>query len=272
MELTECPKCGFEQPEGEECRACGIIFAKYRPYPPSPEPDSSEVLFDEHSPQKGWRYYFRVFRLLSVACAILGLLLIVWPTSPPRIQIDPASAARASHKVREFTAAAQNGKAGNLEMNEAELNAWLGTILDLPSSRAMETRNPESSHQNIGLAGYDNPSPETLPSREEVQSNVSDVRVTLNGDRVRTHVTFSLYGAPITFQLEGRLRALNGYLRLEPTAGRLGSFPIPAFTLGNAVDRLFTSQENREKFRLPAGIEDIRVVDSQLKVRLKGTQ
>jgi hypothetical protein len=27
--LVECPKCGFTQPDGEECIACGIVFAKY---------------------------------------------------------------------------------------------------------------------------------------------------------------------------------------------------------------------------------------------------
>jgi hypothetical protein len=27
--FVECPKCGFTQPDGEECIACGIIFAKY---------------------------------------------------------------------------------------------------------------------------------------------------------------------------------------------------------------------------------------------------
>ncbi len=30
-ELIVCPKCGHEQPAGEECEACGIIFHKYQP-------------------------------------------------------------------------------------------------------------------------------------------------------------------------------------------------------------------------------------------------
>lgn len=29
-ETTICPKCGFTQPSGPECRRCGLIFAKYR--------------------------------------------------------------------------------------------------------------------------------------------------------------------------------------------------------------------------------------------------
>ena len=50
----ECPKCGFAQPEGAECIACGIIFAKYwavhgppsgaessAPEEPPPEPQTT---------------------------------------------------------------------------------------------------------------------------------------------------------------------------------------------------------------------------------------
>jgi hypothetical protein len=157
-------------------------------------------------------------------------------------------------------------------MDEAELNAWLRTNLDLPSSRNSSNEQRRSSNQKTGLTDPQLESPGADPTLEEVQSNVQDVRITLVEDRVRTHLTFLLYGMPVSFQLEGRLRASNGYLRLEPTAGKLGSFPIPGFTLNKAVDRLFASPENREKFRLPPGIEDIRVVDSQLKVRLEETR
>jgi len=47
----KCPKCGFEQPQAEECLSCGIIIEKYHPQPmrqarpsplPGPEPSSKE--------------------------------------------------------------------------------------------------------------------------------------------------------------------------------------------------------------------------------------
>lgn len=44
-DFVECPKCGFTQPQGDECIACGIIFAKYWAAhgvaQPSPEPPAS---------------------------------------------------------------------------------------------------------------------------------------------------------------------------------------------------------------------------------------
>lgn len=36
MALMECPKCGFQQDEGEECLRCGVLFAKAHPEPPEP--------------------------------------------------------------------------------------------------------------------------------------------------------------------------------------------------------------------------------------------
>ncbi len=32
----QCPKCGFEQPQSDECRACGIIIEKFRHRPANP--------------------------------------------------------------------------------------------------------------------------------------------------------------------------------------------------------------------------------------------
>ena len=64
--------------------------------------------------------------------------------------------------------------------------------------------------------------------------------------------------------MEGRVQVKDGYLHLEPSAGKLGSLPIPRFVLGRAVQRLFESPENREKFKLPQEISDIRVENSEL--------
>jgi hypothetical protein len=172
--------------------------------------------------------------------------------------------------MQEIRAAVHSGTGGTLELSESELNAWLQTNLDLPSARRRSGR----------AAPVPNPAPkadlhslESLgdPAVEEVKSSVSDVRVALIEDRARTHVSFSLYGKAMTFQLEGQLRVESGYLSLQPTAGKIGVLPIPAITLRQAVGRLLNSPENREKFRLPDAIEDIRVVDSQLRVRLRRT-
>ncbi len=81
---------------------------------------------------------------------------------------------------------------------------------------------------------------------------------------MRVHTLFELYGKSLSLELEGKVTTRDGYLRFEPSSGKLGSLPLPGATLRRAVDRLFESPENREKFRLPPEIEDIRVEERKL--------
>ena len=107
------------------------------------------------------------------------------------------------------------------------------------------------------------PPPATI---EEVQSNVRDVRVKIEGDRIVGYVLFNIRGKDMSLTLEGGLRVENGYLRLDADAMKLGSLPIPQATVERAVARLFDSPENREQFRVPASVRDIRVDNGDLVV------
>ncbi len=88
-------------------------------------------------------------------------------------------------------------------------------------------------------------------------------------DQIEVYVLFNLYGKDLSLMLKGHLEVSDGYLRLTPTAGRLGSLPLTEATLRSAAGRLFESAENREKFRLPAEIRDIRIEGSELVVTAK---
>jgi hypothetical protein len=77
-------------------------------------------------------------------------------------------------------------------------------------------------------------------------------------------VLFELYGKNLSLTLNGHLELRDGYLRLTPTAMKLGSMPIPRATLERAVQQLFDSPDNREQFRVPPEIRDVRVENSSL--------
>jgi hypothetical protein len=73
----------------------------------------------------------------------------------------------------------------------------------------------------------------------------------------------------MSLDLDGHLVNENGYLKFEPVAGKLGSLPLPQSVLDAAVDKLMSSPENREKMKLPDGVNDIQIVNGQAVVSYK---
>jgi len=186
---------------------------------------------------------------MTLAALIVVLVLILRPAPAPVIQVDPQAMVRAEAKVRESRAAASSGQPTPLRLDEAELNAFLAS--------------------SLGLEGSSNAAAGRGPSIEEVRSNVKDVKVTMQDDRVQAYVLFDFHGKDLTLVLEGRLAAKDGYLRFVPTGGKLGSLPIPQSTLEGAVARMLESPENRDKLRLPEGVGDVRIENGQLVVAPK---
>jgi hypothetical protein len=250
MSVT-CPKCGFEQDSGPECRRCGIIMARYKP-PPAPaqqprQATDSPTLQVSSSGffQQFVREFVRAARWVIPVVAILVLISILRQAPPPQIKTDPTAAQRIETKMEDLQAAAAAGQPYTLQMNEAELNSWLTRSLALAPQ---------------GLAGG------APTSIEEAQSTMRDIKIELLSDSLRAYVIFDFHGKNLSLLLEGRLFVQNGYLRFAPMSGKLGSLPIPQFTLDRAVSGLFDSPANKEKFLLPTEIRDVRIEDSEVVV------
>lgn len=252
MDLT-CPKCGFLQNGGEECLRCGLIFARHKKCNvPAGKPETIARADTGRILLRAWlKRGCLVFRWLSLGVVLLVAMLVL--KQPPRPEIDTAPQAmeQAELKLHRFQREVSLGRPDRLSWNEAELNAWLRAnlaVADAPSAKDSEIDD---------FAG------ESELSAEEVQSAVRDVRIDLFADRLCAYVTLNFYGKDLSLLLEGRISTINGYLRLTPTRGMLGSLPLPQRTLESAVRRLFESPENREKFRLPASIEKVAIEEGQ---------
>jgi hypothetical protein len=63
--MTACPKCNHEQPEGEICLKCGLVFRKYRP-PQTPE--GPKEPYD-------WERFWLHFVCGAMAGAFIGVLI-----------------------------------------------------------------------------------------------------------------------------------------------------------------------------------------------------
>ncbi len=196
---------------------------------------------------------YKVVRWVVLAVMVIVILLVMKKAAPPVVQADPLAGERVQFKMHQAQQALESGESHTLELDEPELNSLLAANLELKGREG-----------EVAAAAAQAESGE--PTLEEVKSNVRDVKIHLEGDKVVAYVVFDMYGKDLSLTLEGGLRVVDGYLRMEPTAGALGSLPIPQTTLDNAVKRLFDSPENREKFRLAEHISDVRVEGGQIKV------
>lgn len=248
-----CPKCGFEQEEGPECLRCGIVFSKFKP--PAPAAEEPPITGTETTTQPATPGLLsRVFRILPwISLTItFGILLLILRQAPPLpIQTDPQAADRVAEKMAQLQIAVQSNQPHALTLNEAELNQWMRDNLAIASThQAQQTGIPAPTGSE--------------PNIQEIQSALKDVRINLMGNQLQAYALFALYGKEISLQLDGTITTEGGYIRLQPTAGKLGSLPIPSLTLDRVVHQLFDSPTNRDKFQLPPQIESVRVQNNSL--------
>jgi len=200
-----------------------------------------------------WTWAFRIVRWSTYLAALVTLILVLHKSPPPLVETSPQAAARAEEKFAAAEKAVASGQPATLQVDETELNSYLATHL------ALEGANSSPGAQ--GAPDQSGPSPQEI---EQMKSNVRDVKVQLIDDRVKAYVVFDVHGKDLSLQLEGRLSAQNGYLRFDPISGQIGALPIPQSSLENAVQRLMDSPVNREKFKLPSEIADLRIQNGEV--------
>ena len=213
-------------------------------------------------PVSAWVWALRCLRWSTYLAALITLILLLHKAPPPPVEVSAQAAARAEQKVEQVQQSVSQGEKATLRLDESELKSYLASHLNLATnSPAPAPSAPGTTDTSSAPNSSDAPSPADI---EQVRSSVRDVKVQMEGDRVRAYVVFDLHGKDMTLELVGRLGATDGFLKFEPISGQLGSLPIPQSTLEAAVQRLMESPENREKLRLPSDISDMHIEDGQL--------
>jgi hypothetical protein len=218
---------------------------------------------------------YRIFTWVTLATLVVVVALVLRKSPAPQIPNDPKAAARAEQKFEAADAAKASGQPAQVQLDRNELNSYLAQNLQMQnptpgeaSSSPSPVTNPPgntapSSDPTAGIGGSDQ------PTLDQVQSSVKDFKIDMEGDLVKAYVIFDFHGKDMSLELDGHLRAENGYMKFEPVSGMLGSLPLPQSTLNAAVERLMNSPENREKLKLPNDISDIQIVNGQAQVTYK---
>ena len=232
---SSCPKCSFEYEAEAECQRCGIIFDRYKPLPPAPPApwvvmDAAPVV-----PDAGWfRKSWRGIQWAMIAVTVIAVVLILQESALPKVSIDPQAMQRADAKMRDLAYASEIGRPVAIEMDAAELNAWLRS----------------SFLQSNGVG--------------QRQGFLRDMRMQLLDDHLRAHFVLAFLGTTLSLDLEGQVAVADGQLQLLPTRGKLGALPLPQAILKNMVARVFESAEHRQQFQLPKDIARTYIRDEEL--------
>jgi hypothetical protein len=238
-----------------------------------------------HTPQKSipWRTIFRVIRWATYISAAITIAMVLHKAPPPAVETNPQAAERVEHKFEQVQQAVSAGQPAEMRMDQTELNSYLLSHLDIaanpdsPQAReaaASATPNTVQAASPTNGApaasgsgsGIDMPLPAGTSAEQidQVRSQVKDVKVELVDDHVRAYVVFDMHGKDVTLQLEGKLNAENGYLNFEPVSGSIGSLPLPPSALQTAMRHILENPENREKFKLPADMSDLKIVNGEV--------
>jgi hypothetical protein len=156
-----------------------------------------------------------------------------------------------AEKMTQLQLAIASGRPHSLSLTEVELNQWMTDNLAIAA--AHQTSEVERSFSSDHMADI-----------QQVRSALKDVRINLDGYQLHAYALFTVYGRDISLQLNGALETADGFIRLRPIAGKLGSMPIPRSTLEHVVKQLFDTPQNREQFRLPPQIASVWIENSTL--------
>ena len=219
----KCPKCGFQQDEAETCLRCGIVFARYYAAVELRGP-KIEASISPAQPGTGlFRRLYRIFRWVAPAVLIVALLLIFRPSRSPQIEITPEATKRAEAKYEQFQKSMGRGSEKRLEMDESELNGWLSKNLALKKSESPDTASSQSGDSlNDPAESATGSRPVDKEALEQARSSIRDVKIELLEDALRIYALFDVHGMDVSLELEGQPVVRDGYLRLEPSSGKLG--------------------------------------------------
>lgn len=215
----------------------------------------------------------KIFGWFVLAVLVLTLVLILKQSPVPEVSTSPAAAEAAERKLDAAAQAAQSGQAAQVQLDSSELSSYLAQNLQLSGNKASDSKENSTAassdrevNSDADAASSGGADPQTT---EQAESTVEDVKIDLEGDLVKTYVVFDFHGKDLSLQIDGHLYTQDGYLKFDPVGGKTGSFPLPQSALQEAVERMTTSLENREKLRLPDNISNIEVQNSQLMVSYK---
>lgn len=207
----------------------------------SPNPNAAAT-----APKRGASLLRKIWRVVYWAMIVAGawgIVQMLRVAPAPQAAMSPAGAESTREKLMGLVALAERAPSASetqrITLTEGELNSFLAERLQAANSGPMPGQWFES---------------------------VRDLKVTFSGDEARIYALFNVLGKDLSFEMEGRLQIVDGYLRFEPTGGSLGKLELSQSALGLVISQLMNNPQTREAFRMPPAIREIHVENGELVV------
>ncbi len=185
------------------------------------------------------RLLLYIASLAIVAGGVLVALTLHRTEARATVRVGPTPLGQLQTKLKQAQSERTSGKHSILSLDENELNALI-------SSKMLASATPAS------------------PDTNDQKAKVRDFRVKLLNDRADVYLSWNFRGQQMSFDIEGKLQTVNGYIEFDPTSGSLGALPLPRSLLEAALKQATDSPEIHEKVRLPPNLTDLRVADSHV--------
>jgi len=243
MNLTICPKCQHEQTGGEECQACGLIFARYKGHQRSasataqPQPVDDENFAFEEPQRSTFRRVFRTARWISLIVSLIAMLLIILVPDAPAVEKDPHALESAQAKIRMAIGASNGRMPYRLGLNEAEINAIV----------------------SFGIKN-------ATGAEREALNAVKEMRVTISDNRLHFYFLVHRFGKDFALSLTGRPYLESGHFRVKAESGWVGYCPMVPFVLNFALNRAMSSDSQSAQLKMPAAVQAIEMRDDELTI------
>ena len=226
---------------------------------------------------------FRWAMLLAAVVTVVAALHRPSSYTPPRI--DPVTQSKHAQdfadKLQQLENAKQRGETGQVNITSDEITSAITQALMEQTGQSLPTvQNPTggasqpngsttapttvqtSSSGNASGAAAD-PSAAIAPGDVNV-GQIKEPLITFEGDEVKGRFLTNVHGKDVYITISGHLGSKDGYVTFDPTGFQVGDLPVPVSLVNPALQQKLADPANRDKFKLPDFISDMRVENGQL--------
>jgi hypothetical protein len=210
------------------------------------------------------------------------------PAPAPAVAAEKvsANAEQFNAKLEELRSATEHGESGKeVGFTSDEVNSF---IADASARAAQPQPQPQaepmpaegvqaaapvtadapsqSASEEQGQAAQASGAPLDAAAIAQVRAAIRQSQLAFEGNEVVAQAVVQRYGQDIVVTVRGTLGVRGGYLEFNPTGFKIGSLAVPVSMVEERLKAKLAEPENREKFKLPDFISDLRVENGQLKI------